>query len=198
MEKKSKIMLSLVTPLIERLNGQMEQIGVRRDSYLTRLLDNELDLLDASLEGKRNCDAGKAYLRSELQKLPRTSVSITLSKSVIEKLGSVCEKHNIDRDCLINRVIFFLSAERKHLKTMGIECSDTCAIELMEDSINPFTQAHLLISNPFARIRQWMDESADEPIPFYLWEIGLPGLNCIIEDHLIPGTEQYEDFLNIA
>jgi hypothetical protein len=185
----AKIMVSLATPLIERLNNKIEKIGLRRDSYLGRLLEIELPRLNSELGKSCNSDAGKKYLWSELQKLPRSSVSITLNKSVIEKLGVVCEKHNIDRDCLLNRIIFFLGAENKHLRKVGLDYSRVpLTVDLVEDSANPFDQVNELINEPFFRIRQWMEESG-EGCTFYLWSLeerGLGGLDCVIDDQAIP------------
>lgn len=194
MGEKAKIMVSLVAPLIERLNKKIEAVGLRRDAYLSRLLEVELNRLDSELGEMRNSDAAKKYLWAELQKLPRLSVSIALSKSVIEKLGTVCAKHNIDRDCLINRIIFILSAERTHLHNIRIDCSaPPTVVDLTEDAANPFDRAYELITDPFEQIRQWMKKSGEEPSTFYLWSFAndrkgkreLAGLDCLIDDESI-------------
>ena len=196
MSERAKIMVSLVTPLIDRLNRQMEQIGIRRDAYLTQLLNFELNKLVIELGDKCNSEAGKKYLGMELQKLPKTSVSIALNKSVIEKISYVCKKHNIDRDCLINRIIFFLSAERKHLINIGLDCSThSLPVDLTEGLVNPFEQAHELINEPFSKIREWMTQSDNEISTFYLWPLDVIGLNCVIDDHLVPGTNKYLEFI---
>lgn len=184
----AKIMVSFATPLIERLNNKIEKIGLRRDSYLSRLLEIELPRLNSELGKSCNSDAGKKYLWSELQKLPRSSVSITLNKSVIEKLGVVCEKHNIDRDCLLNRIIFFLGAENRHLYKVGLDYSRASRTVGL-DSANSLDQVYELIEEPFSKIREWMEESGEGVCTFYLWSLeerGLGGLDCYIDDQEIP------------
>ena len=202
--EKAKIMVSLATPLLDRLNEKTGQLGLRRDSYISRLLATEFDEVEKDLVGKRNSDQGKNYLKAQLRTLPITPVSISLDKPVIAKLSAICEKFNVDRDCLLNRIIFFLVAERKHLLNLGISETSLGYGERINFPVNSLDGAYELIQGPFTDLRQWMKDSDDESEveyrKLYLWNFqgNIIGLNCVIEDYKVPGTKEYIDpFLNI-
>lgn len=186
--KKSKVMVTVLTPVMERLSKKIESLMLRRDSYLNSILNFEIDCLEAEITNS-NSEQARVYLLSQLKAMPTKSISITLDKKLIERIDMVCKKINIARDCWINRVLFFLAAEGKHLTALGIDAPPHESL-----STNPLDAASELIFDPFHDCRVWMEK---QEIKFYEWSFPkqLVGMRCFIDDQDIPGTSEYVDLL---
>lgn len=187
--EKSKIMFTVLTPVMDRLNKKIEGLMLRRDSYLNSVLDSEIDCLDKEITNS-NSELARDYLLSQLKVMPTKSISIALDKKLIERIDTVCKKINIARDCWINRVLFFLAAEGQQLKVIGIDAPPHEAL-----SINPLDAASDLIFNPFHDCRIWMDAHYGKK--FYEWELPkqLVGMECYIDDQNVPSSPEYVDLL---
>lgn len=188
---KAKILVQGVTPVVNRLNEKIKTIGLRRDIYLNNILRVEVARLDTALEGKENSVEAKDYLVKALRALPTTAVSIMLEKDVIESIDKVCEKHNLARDCFVNRIFFFLAAEEKHLSAVGFQ-KDAISADLNSLSVNSLDNAGSFLMDPFFEIREFLSTNQVGD-GFYSWPFHgkLMGLNCYMEDEYVPGTKQY-------
>ena len=186
--EKSKIMITVLTPVMDRLGRKIESLMLRRDSYLNNILKSEIDCLEAEITNS-NSEQARVYLLSQLKAMPTKSISITLDKRLIERIDTVCKKINVARDCWINRVLFFLAAEGQQLKAIGIEAPPHEAL-----STNPLDAASDLISNPFHDYRVWMEK---QEIKFYEWPFPkqLVGMRCCIDEQEVPGSSEYVDLL---
>lgn len=187
--EKSKIMITVLTPVMDRLNKKIEGLMLRRDSYLNSVLDSEIDCLEKEITNT-NSEPARDYLLSQLKMMPTKSISIALDKKLIERIDTVCKKINVARDCWINRVLFFLAAEAPQLTVIGID-----AHRHEELSINPLDAASDLIFDPFHDCRRWMRERYGKT--FYEWELPkqLVGMECYINDQNVPTSPEYVDLL---
>lgn len=195
--EKTKMMVSVWTLLVQRLNEEMALLGFRRDNYLNRVIgDESQNLLDELPQP--NSDKAKAFLVDQLKLLPRTPVSIVLDKAVYEKMEGALAEKNVARDCFVNRLFFFLVAD-SILERLGIHITGGWRQDI---SINPLKAARGFLHVPFFDIRVALEkEYADQT--FYSLEIprapiikdvpSLYGLNCYIEDNAIG-----EPFLDIG
>lgn len=187
--EKTKMMVSVWTLLVQRLNAEMALLGFRRDSYLNHVIGDESQNLRDELP-RPNSDKAKAFLVDQLKLLPRTSVSIVLDKAVYEKMEGVLTEKNVARDCFVNRLFFFLVAD-SILERLGIHVKGGWRQDI---SINPLKAARGFLHDPFFDIRVALQERRDNQT-FYSLEIprapiikdapSLYGLNCYIEDSAI-------------
>lgn len=187
--EKAKIMITVITPVMDRLNKKIEGLMLRRDSYLNSVLYFEIDLLEEEIVNS-NSEQARDYLLSQLKAMQTKSISITLDKKLIERIDTVCKKINVARDCWINRVLFFLAAEGPQLKVIGIDAPPHESL-----STNPLDAASELIFNPFHDCRIWMDAQYGKK--FYEWELPkqLVGMECYIDDQNVPSSPEYVDLL---
>ena len=187
--EKAKIMITVITPVMDRLNKKIEGLMLRRDSYLNSVLNFEIDLLEEEITSS-NSEQARDYLLSQLKTMPTKSISITLDKKLIEHIDTICKKINVARDCWINRVLFFLAAEGSQLKVIGIDAPPHESL-----STNPLDAASELIFNPFHDCRIWMDAQYGKK--FYEWELPkqLVGMECYIDDQDVPNSPEYVDLL---
>lgn len=184
--EKVKMMTSVWTLLVQRLNEEMALLGVRRDNYLNRVIRDESQNLLAELP-RPNSDKAKAFLFDQLKLLPRTPVSIVLDKAVYEKMESALVEKNVARDCFINRLFFFLVAD-SILERLGIHIKTSNRPHI---SFNPLKAARGFLHDPFSDIRSVLEQQHPD-YTFYSLEIprapiikdvpSLYGLNCYIED----------------
>ena len=183
---KTKMMVSIWTLPLQRFNEKMRSLGLRRDSYLNKIIGSETEELRKELPN-RNSDDAKAYLLDQLKLLPRTQVSILLEKAVYEEMEAALAEKNVARDCFINRLVFFLVADPA-LKALGINVRNSRRQDI---SVNPLEAARGFLHDPFFDIRTLLIEQYPD-YTFYSLEIPKKpilkdtpthyGLNCYIDD----------------
>lgn len=190
--EKGKIMVTVLSPVMDRIDEKMQSLGMRRDAYLNGLLDTQIEQMSQDLKGKSNSNKAREYLLGELKakRMPTRSMSLALNRAVIARIDKVCKETNLARDCFINRVLYFLSAEAKHLKNIGIDAAN----DREGLSVNSLDAASELISDPFHDLQMWLKRTNPQ-MKFYEWQFGDPliGLNCIIEDSLISGDVSLQE-----
>lgn len=122
-----KTSIRIWQPALERFNERINSACLRRDAYLARILELELDELEAAgaaplslaehvPERERvNSDAARQYIAARLDALPRKLVTLTLPEALVCRLDDICERKRIVRDSFFNRLFFLLAADRKLL-----------------------------------------------------------------------------------
>jgi hypothetical protein len=181
-KNQSKIMITVLTPVLSRLNTKIEKLMLRRDSYLNSVLSLEIEYLEKEIRD-RNSDQARDYLLSQLKAMPTKSMSIALDKKLITRIDTVCKKINVARDCWINRILFFLAAEKAQLNAIGITAPPHESL-----STNPLDAASELIFDPIFDCRDWIEKNSSS---FYKWDLRnqlLVGMACYISDSDLPST----------
>ena len=98
-----KISVKLWRPIIEKFDLKIEAACLRRDSYLNKVLEVELDWLDHEVSVP-NSQASYEYVFSCLDQLDRKLVSLALSPQLTERLNEICSRKRIVRDAFFNRI----------------------------------------------------------------------------------------------
>ncbi len=202
-EKKAtpKISTKIWRPVLERLEQKMAASCLRRDAYLNKVLEVELDHLDTEI-GTANSVAAHAFITKKLDQLPdRKLVSLTLRPELVERLNNICERKRIVRDAFFNRLFLLLAASPKTVNRL-LHFDDDWRTALLREYRNEtfFTNTFDPIEadiNPFWAIRDWIETISgkssphDEGIYSLLLDsnhfkgVDLTGLNCYIPDQMI-------------
>lgn len=190
-------------PILEKLETKMSAACLRRDAYLSRVLEIELDHLEREVPTP-NSDAARAFVAQKLEALPdRKLVSFALKPELVERLNEICTRKKIVRDAFFNRLLLLLAVAPKVLdRILGL--SSQWREELLREYGNEtffqnFFEPIETDINPFWAIRDWIDEadasaSEDSHGVHGLFissdcfkDVDLSGLNCYVADHNIPG-----------
>lgn len=207
-------------PILEKLETKMAAACLRRDAYLNKVLDIELDYLDKEVP-KPNSDAARAFVAQKLEALPdRKLVSMAIKPELVERLNEICSRKNIVRDAFFNRLLFLLAASPPVLdRILGL--GDQWRLELLRKYGNDSFFENFFDPiegdvNPFWAIRDWIGEPGEAEL-LDGWgihaefiaadcfkEIDLSGMNCYVADHKIPGhpeeityRKQLDELLNL-
>lgn len=86
----------------------MKRLNLRRDSYLSSQLENEIDLLEQVPKLK---EATRTYFRLVAQRgnVDKVKMGMKLSEELIVKINKVCKEKGIPRDLFIERFLNFLA-----------------------------------------------------------------------------------------
>ncbi len=112
-----KISVKIWRPIIEKLDQKIETACLRRDAYLAKVLETELDWLDQEVSIP-NSKASYDYVFERLDQLDRKLVSLALPPELTQHLNEICARKRIVRDAFFNRVFLLLAASPKVVDTL--------------------------------------------------------------------------------
>ena len=215
-----KISVRIWTPLLEKFSQRMDSACLRRDAWLTKLLEREIDELDSEITTP-NSEAARQFIVARLDALPRKLVTLTLPEELIRKLDQICERKHIARDAFFSRLFFLLVADFKVQTRLffndddswferlleGTDVSSSAAGDLL-DPIPDFRDPFLTIREGQAVLREDLikefgtAERADEwlrdrriytaPITEKTFpKVDLSGLNVYLPDWRVPGATSH-------
>lgn len=107
-----KISVKIWRPIIEKLDQKMETACLRRDAYLAKVLETEVDWLDQEVSIP-NSKASYDYVFDRLDQLDRKLVSLALPPELTQRLNETCARKRIVRDAFFNRAFLLLAASPK-------------------------------------------------------------------------------------
>lgn len=113
----AKISVRIWRPVIGKIDSKLESACLRRDAYLTKVLEVELDRLDEEVSIP-NSQASYDYVFSQLDQLDRKLVSLALPQELTVRLNEICSRKRIVRDAFFNRLFLLLSASPKVIDTL--------------------------------------------------------------------------------
>lgn len=158
-----KISVKIWRPLIDKFDAKIELACLRRDAYLNKVLDVELNFLDEEVSIP-NSQASYDYVFDRLDRLDRKLVSLALPSELTARLNEICSRKRIVRDAFFNRVFLLLAASPKVIDTLlfGDEGSDWRNVVWSENrNDGPFFQNGFYplepMIDPFWAIRSGMD-----------------------------------------
>lgn len=211
---KRKITVQLWSPLLKRLNEITAAACLNRDAYLDVVFAHEAPMLLNELQGKRNSDQARAFLKQRFAELKELHpVSFTLTAKTANALTAACDQINVWRDAFVNRVIFLLVAKssaveeqfnfdfRNHIDAIldDVRKVDQLLFEPRLSAIRSFIRY-----DPFLAIRSALDcEYPDgecrlhnlqlgDPLASTVMARGLAGFTVYLEDKDVPGTAEYK------
>ena len=95
----------------------MKSACLRRDAYLARVLEKELDWLDEEVSIS-NSQASYDFVFERLGQLNRDLVSLALPPHLTDRLNDICNRKRIVRDAFFNRLFLLLSASPNHIDSL--------------------------------------------------------------------------------
>lgn len=204
-----KISVKVWKPILIELEKKLDAACLRRDAYLTKVLEVELPRLDEEVSIP-NSEAGYNFVVNQLDQLDRKLVSLALPLEVTERLTDICSRKRIVRDAFFNRLFMLLAVSPKTFdRLFSLRPHWRERIYTDEAENHPFFHNgfHPLEAevNPFWAIRVELARIADshetELRPdgrvyttfFENSRRNLSGLNCYVPDHRIPGQVSEEE-----
>ena len=195
------------TPLLEKFTERLDDACLRRDAYLGRILESELDALDAEVTTP-NSDAARSFIAAHLDALPRKLVTLTLPEPLMQRIDDLCERKQIVRDSFFNRLVFMLAAEPRVLDRLWFDGDRGWFPHLLgESSFKQEAAARMLDPiqadlDPFWAYREGMLAWYDGNPPFGIYtavlddttfpKVDLFGLNIHLPDRRVPGTAEHQ------
>lgn len=112
-----KISVKIWKPIIEKLDAKIRSACLRRDAYLSKILEVELDSLDDEV-CIPNSQASYDFVFDHLQRLDTKLVSLALSPELTDRLNEICSRKRIVRDAFFNRIFLLLAASPKVIDSL--------------------------------------------------------------------------------
>lgn len=204
-----KTSVKIWLPIIDKLESVMSSACLRRDAYLNKLLEMELDLLEGEVSTP-NTQASYDYISTELDKLDRKFISLAIAESLVTRLNQICKAKKIVRDAFFNRLLLLLVAPPVLIDRLyyfdeieknwrnSVWSADKHNGPAFENAFYPLSP----IVDPFWAIRSGLrlfkqelgyKESADGVYTISFnkvagMETSFAGFNCYLSDEDIPGS----------
>lgn len=112
-----KITVKIWRPIIDKLETSLDAQCLRRDAYLAKVLQVELDHLDAEVSIP-NSQASYDYVFEQLDRLDRKPVSLALPPDLTQRLNEICGRKRIVRDSFWNRLFLLLAVSPRIIDTL--------------------------------------------------------------------------------
>lgn len=109
-----KITVQVWKRVAERLDATLRDAAYRRDAYLAKVIESELEWLDSEVSIP-NSEAAQSFVAHEIARLPRKAVTLRLPQTVVERLAEICGAKRIVRDAFFNRLFLLLAADPKSI-----------------------------------------------------------------------------------
>lgn len=163
-----KISVKIWKPVLEKLDKKLDAACLRRDAYLGKLLESEIDYLDQEVSIP-NSQASYDYVSGQLELLDRKLVSLALPPTLTARLNEICKRKLIVRDAFFNRLFLILAAspsaiDRLFFSGIGPEWRADVWREWKQDGSffqNGFYPLEASV-DPFWAIRAGIDIYADQ------------------------------------
>lgn len=193
MKKLTKITSRIWHPVLDKFEARMEARCLRRDLYLNRVLDIELDRLSVEVSIP-NSEAAEKFVQERLSQLDRKMVSLAIDATLADRLAAICSAKRIVRDAFLNRIFLLLAAspgaiDRLFFATVADEWKRDLWNQDKNSWLDYFSGAFYPLEqdiNPFWGIREALD--------MYSVDMGL-------KDHTLPDgrvVEVHEDLGGIS
>ena len=107
-----KVPAKIWRDILIRFDGRVEEVCLRRDAYLSKVIGLEVERLEANVTVPNSKQAAN-FIAERLDRLDRKLITFTLDARVLDRLNEVCKRKSIVRDAFLNRLIFWLIAPPK-------------------------------------------------------------------------------------
>jgi len=106
-KKPVKITVQINATVMGKLTEHIQDLGLRRDQYLSRVLRRELQILE---EYPQNSEKVYAYLLKQASIAQnRNRYALSLDPDVVRGMGKLCDQKRLVRDSFLNRFFFYLA-----------------------------------------------------------------------------------------
>lgn len=141
-------MVQVWKPIAQAIARDFKALHLKRNNYLNDLFNMEIAALDAEVRDPNPQGFYERLVHRQFQPHEKDKWTLELDLEVIERLNAVTEKLGIPRDSFINRVLFFLVANKQWLDRLGV------AYERKgEVTAKPLADVRGFLQDPFFHIR---------------------------------------------
>ncbi len=211
-KQNQKILVNVWKPLLARFNERVDSLCLRRDAYLSMLLNSEVKHLDKEVP-IANSEYAYSHISEHLELLPRKALTLSLDPETVRELNFTCKRKSIHRDSFVNRALLLLVATPKQWRALFLGFDMDRLSDLVRDRYvgqfpsnngnwNPLDVAHENLFDPFVSIRDCLEIAREEEpdnkglllysLPFihsvFRNAPSLMGLNCYMPDELVEGS----------
>jgi hypothetical protein len=199
----TKITIKLIEQINTKLNEQLDASFMKRDKFIAHLISTQLPDLGKALEGRTLSPKAKQYIFSHLKRAGTKTVNLLVEQSLADQLNALVEKHNLMRDAVLNRIIFFAIATpsfyRKVEVPTNIETVTSQSTYLLTLPTSPMAAVQELLSDPLFYVKEAFEIAHGENIFTYDFShLKFKGLNplcfsCFIGESSVPGTKAHKE-----
>lgn len=199
----TKITIKLIEQLNTHLNAQLEASFMKRDKFIAHLISTQLADLSKALAGRKLSPKARQYIFSHFKRSDTNTVNLVIEQDLANQLNELVEKHNLMRDAVLNRIIFFTIASwnfyRKAQVPTTIESVISNSPYLLTLPISPIEAVQELLKDPLLYVKEAFELTHGESIFTYDFShINFDGLDplcfsCFIEESSVPGTKAPKD-----
>lgn len=199
----TKITIKLVDQLNTMLNRQLDACFMKRDKFIAHLISTQLSDLGQALDGRKLSPKARKYIFDHLKRAGTKTVNLVVEQGLADRLNELVEKHNLMRDAVLNRIIFFAVAStdfyRKAQVPVSIESVTNQSSYLLTLSTSTLDAVQELLSDPLFYVKEAFEIAHDENIFTYDFShMKFDGLNplcfsCFLDESSVPGTKAYKE-----
>lgn len=201
-----KITIKVWTSILDKFEQKMEEACLRRDAFLSKVLQVELDKLDNEVSIP-NSQASYDYVASELDRFDRRLVSLALPSELTSRLNEICKRKRIVRDAFFNRLFLLLALKPSVIDSLLFNgAQDDWLKGYLKDGepIDERNFAHFFYPlepaiNPFWAIRDALElYNEDENLEHYVEPISGKTIRIKrgVADEILPADSVYTIFLD--
>jgi hypothetical protein len=160
---------------LDSFEERMEEQCLRRDSYLNRVLEIELDQLDAEVSIANSADA-EAFVTDRLKQVDKKMISLAIRSDLADRLDAICSAKRIVRDAFFNRLFLMLAARPALIDRLFFSAvADEWKRELLKEDKSAWME---YFSNAFYPLAQGIDPfmGIREALQMYSQSMGISDL----------------------
>jgi hypothetical protein len=120
MSQTTKMTVKIYEPLLKDFNCQIDSLFIKRDAFLSAMIEREVGNLARDMEGKWLTPNAKRYIAGELKRMGTTTVNVVVDKTTVDKLNAVVKASNMVRDAFMNRLVMLLRSSGRMLNYLEL------------------------------------------------------------------------------
>lgn len=199
----TKITIKLIDQINTRLNEQLDASFMKRDKFIAHLISTQLADLGKALDGRKLSTKARKYIFDNLKRAGTKTVNIVVEQELADRLNTLVEKHNLMRDAVLNRIIFFAIASHSFYRRAAvpttIEGVTNESAYLLTLSTSPLDAVQELLSDPLFYVKEAFEIAHGDNIFTYDFShMEFDGINplcfsCFIEESSVPTTKAFKE-----
>ena len=198
----TKITIKLIDQINTRLNEQLDASFMKRDKFIAHLISTQLADLGKALDGRKLSTKARKYIFDNLKRAGTKTVNLVVEQELANQLNTLVEKHNLMRDAVVNRIIFFAIANASFYRKADVPGTIDALREYVDPAvlpISPIKAIQELLIDPLLYVKEAFASQHDESIFTYDFShIKINGVNpqcfsCYIDDSSVPGTKAHKE-----
>lgn len=199
----TKITVRLINLLNDPLNKQLDECFIKRDKFIAHLIESQLSDLSRALGERKLSPKAKRYISGQLKRAGTKLVNVQVDQALSERLNAIVEKHNLVRDAVINRIVFFAIAGSKIYERFDVMQTIEQVINnspyMLTLPISPIKTITELLEDPLFFVKEAFEIRYAESIYTYdfsyikINDIDTNCFSCYLDDVAVPDTKAFKD-----